>query len=89
MRSVRPIPTPSTQQAPQPPESKGTVSSLELPNPISYLLTVEQSADFLHLSTSTIRAYMRAGRLQGYRIAGKRKILIPRAALVALLQPTG
>jgi excisionase family DNA binding protein len=81
MGSMRPTPTPSTQQATQSPEGMDTVSSLDL-------LTVEQSAEFLHVSTSTIRTYMRGGRLKGYRIAGRRKLLIPRTALMALLQPT-
>jgi len=52
------------------------------------LFTVEQAAGYLHLSTSTIRAYMRQGTLKGYRIAGLRKVLIPRHALLSLLEPT-
>lgn len=51
------------------------------------LLTVEQAADYLQVSQSSIRSYIRQGRLQAYRIAGKRKVLIPRAALMALLEP--
>lgn len=51
------------------------------------LLTVEQAAQFLQVSQSSIRSYIRQGRLQAYRIAGKRKVLIPRAALLALLEP--
>ena len=51
------------------------------------LLTVEQAAAYLQLSQSSIRSYMRQGRLQAYRIAGKRKVLIPRSALLALLEP--
>src|SRR5947199_6176493 len=51
------------------------------------LLTVEQAATFLQVSQSSIRSYIRQGRLQAYRIAGKRKVLIPRSALLALLEP--
>ena len=51
------------------------------------LLTVEQAANYLQVSQSSIRSYIRQGRLQAYRIAGKRKVLIPRAALLALLEP--
>jgi len=51
------------------------------------LLTVEQAARYLHLSTSSIRAYMRQGTLKAFRIAGLRKVLIPRAELLALLEP--
>ena len=48
------------------------------------LLTVEQAAQYLQVSQSSIRSYIRQGRLQAFRIAGKRKVLIPRAALLAL-----
>ena len=51
------------------------------------LLTVEQAADYLQVSQSSIRSYIRQGKLQAYRIAGKRKVLIPRAAILALLEP--
>ena len=51
------------------------------------LLTVEQAAQYLQVSQSSIRSYIRQGRLQAYRIAGKRKVLIPRAALLSLLEP--
>jgi excisionase family DNA binding protein len=51
------------------------------------LLTVEQAAQYLQVSQSSIRSYIRQGRLQAYRIAGKRKVLIPRSALLALLEP--
>jgi excisionase family DNA binding protein len=42
------------------------------------LLTVEQAARYLHLSTSSIRAYIRQGTLRAFRVAGLRKVLIPR-----------
>jgi excisionase family DNA binding protein len=51
------------------------------------LLTVEQAANYLQVSQSSIRSYIRQGRLQAFRIAGKRKVLIPRSALLALLEP--
>ena len=51
------------------------------------LLTVEQAAEYLQVSQSSIRSYIRQGRLQAYRIAGKRKVLIPRSALLSLLEP--
>lgn len=50
-------------------------------------LTVEQAAEYLHVSQSSIRSYIRQGALEAYRIAGKRKVLIPRSALLSLLEP--
>ena len=52
------------------------------------LLTVEQAAGYLQLSTSSIRSYIRQGKLKAFRIAGLRKVLIPRAELLTLLEPT-
>ncbi len=51
------------------------------------LLTVEQAADYLQVSQSSIRSYIRQGRLKAFRIAGKRKVLIPRPELLGLLEP--
>lgn len=51
------------------------------------LLTVEQAADYLQVSQSSIRSYIRQGRLKAYRIAGKRKVLIPRVEILGLLEP--
>lgn len=51
------------------------------------LLTVEQAAQYIQVSQSSIRSYIRQGRLQAFRIAGKRKVLIHRSALLALLEP--
>lgn len=51
------------------------------------LLTVEQAAQYLQVSQSSIRSYIRQGRLQAFRIAGKRKVLIARSALLDLLEP--
>ena len=52
------------------------------------LLTVEQAAQYLQLSTSSIRSYIRQGKLKAFRVAGLRKVLIARAELLALLEPT-
>ena len=51
------------------------------------LLTVEQAANYLQLSQSSIRSYIRQGKLLAYRIAGKRKVLIKREELLTLLEP--
>jgi excisionase family DNA binding protein len=51
------------------------------------LLTVEQAAAYLQLSVSSIRSYIRQGRLRAFRVGGMRKILIPRNELLALLEP--
>ncbi len=51
------------------------------------LLTVEQAAAYLQVSQSSIRSYIRQGMLKAFRIAGKRKVLIPRTELLSLLEP--
>ena len=51
------------------------------------LLTVEQAAAYLQLSQSSIRSYIRQGKLSAFRIAGKRKVLIQRTELLKLLEP--
>ncbi len=51
------------------------------------LMTVEQAAEYLQLSQSSIRSYIRQGKLNAFRIAGKRKVLIPRTELLKLLEP--
>jgi excisionase family DNA binding protein len=50
-------------------------------------LTVEQAASYLQLSTSSIRSYIRGGKLKAFGIAGRRKVLIQRGDLMALLEP--
>jgi excisionase family DNA binding protein len=50
-------------------------------------MTVEQAADYLQLSQSSIRSYIRQGKLSAFRIAGKRKVLIHRTELLKLLEP--
>ena len=52
------------------------------------LLTVEQAAQYLQLSASSIRSYIRQGKLKAFRVAGLRKVLIARAELLTLLEPT-
>jgi excisionase family DNA binding protein len=52
------------------------------------LLTIEQAAQYLQLSTASIRSYIRQGKLKAFRVAGLRKVLIPRSELLALLEPT-
>ena len=49
---------------------------------------MEQAAQYLQLSPSSIRSYIRQGKLKAFRIAGLRKVLIARAELLALLEPT-
>ncbi|HID85803.1 MAG TPA: DNA-binding protein [Anaerolineae bacterium] len=51
------------------------------------LLSVREAADFLGLSVSTIRRYIRDGRLPAYRVAGERLLRIKRSDLEALLDP--
>ena len=51
------------------------------------LLTVEQAANYLQLSQSSIRSYIRQGKLKAFRVAGKRKVLIHREDLLKLLEP--
>jgi excisionase family DNA binding protein len=52
------------------------------------LLTVEQAAQYLQLSASSIRSYIRQGKLKAFRVAGLRKVQIARPELLALLEPT-
>jgi excisionase family DNA binding protein len=52
------------------------------------LLTVEQAAQYLQLSASSIRSYIRQGKLKAFRVVGLCKVLIARAELLALLEPT-
>jgi excisionase family DNA binding protein len=54
---------------------------------ISDLFTIEQAAQYLKVSQSSIRSYIRQGKMDAYRVAGKRKVLIPRAELMRLLVP--
>ena len=40
------------------------------------------------ISPSSIRSYIRQGKLKAFRVAGLRKVLIARSELLALLEPT-
>jgi excisionase family DNA binding protein len=51
------------------------------------LLTVEQAAYYLQLSPSSIRSYIRQGKLKAFRVAGLRKVLIASSSVLALLEP--
>lgn len=53
----------------------------------SDLFTIEQAAQYLKVSQSSIRSYIRQGKMDAFRVAGKRKVLIPRAELLRLLVP--
>lgn len=54
---------------------------------LSDLFTIEQAAGYLKVSQSSIRSYIRQGKMNAYRVAGKRKVLIPRPELMKLLVP--
>lgn len=54
---------------------------------LSDLFTIEQAAKYLKVSQSSIRSYIRQGKMNAFRVAGKRKVLIPRTELLRLLVP--
>jgi len=54
---------------------------------ISDLFTIEQAAQYLKVSQSSIRSYIRQGKMDAFRVAGKRRVLIPKAELMRLLVP--
>jgi excisionase family DNA binding protein len=68
--------------------NQGKPTATAEPSEPHNLLTVEQAAGYLQLSTSSIRSYIRQGKLKAFRVAGLRKVLIPRAELLSLLEPT-
>ncbi|MHB0913540.1 MAG: helix-turn-helix domain-containing protein [Armatimonadota bacterium] len=51
------------------------------------LFTVDQAAECLKVSQSSIRSYIRQGKIEAFRVAGKRKVLIPKEELLKLLVP--
>jgi excisionase family DNA binding protein len=63
---------------------------LDLPDLVTllYKTRLEQAADYLQISSSSIRWDIRQGTLKAFRIADLRKVLIPRAELLTLLQLT-
>ena len=54
---------------------------------LSDLFTIEQAAQCLKVSQSSIRSYIRQGKMNAFRVAGKRKVLIPKPELLKLLVP--
>lgn len=54
---------------------------------LSDLFTIEQAAQYLQVSQSSIRSYIRQGKMDAFRVAGKRKVLIPKPELLKLLVP--
>lgn len=54
---------------------------------LSDLFTIEQAAQYLKVSQSSIRSYIRQGKMNAFRVAGKRKVLIPKPELLKLLVP--
>lgn len=56
---------------------------LELPD----LCTIEQAANYLQVSQSSIRSYIRQGKIEAFRVAGMRKVLISKPELLKLLVP--
>ena len=48
---------------------------------------MEQAAQYLQLSPSLIRSYIRQGKLKAFWVAGLRKVLIARPELLTLLEP--
>ena len=71
--------TPTTASSSSPAATKAHAAS--------DLLTVEQAAAHLQVSQSSIRSYIRQGKLKAFRIAGLRKVLIPWSELLRLLEP--
>ena len=51
------------------------------------VLTAKQAKDFLQISDSTLRRYIRKGKLKAYRLAGERDLRFKREDLMALLEP--
>ena len=51
------------------------------------LFSIEQAAQYLQVSQSSIRSYIRQGKINAFRVAGKRKVLIPKPELLRLLVP--
>jgi len=54
---------------------------------LSDLFTIKQAAQYLKVSQSSIRSYIRQGKMNAFRVAGKRKVLIPKPELLRLLVP--
>jgi len=50
-------------------------------------LSVQEAAEFLRVSQTTIRRYISSGRLPAYRVGAERLIRIKHEDLVGLLSP--
>lgn len=51
------------------------------------VLTAKQAKIFLQISDSTLRRYIRKGKLKAYRLAGERDLRFKKEDLLALLEP--
>lgn len=51
------------------------------------VLTAKQAKEFLQISDSTLRRYIRKGKLKAYRLAGERDLRFRREDVLALLEP--
>jgi excisionase family DNA binding protein len=49
--------------------------------------TLKEVAEVLRIETSTAAAYVRQGRLHGFRATGGKKILVPESEVKRFLQP--
>ena len=56
------------------------------PDPLALVLTVEEAAEVLRIGRSAAYQAVRAGEIPSLRLG--RKIRVPRAALMALLDPS-
>lgn len=52
------------------------------------LMTLQEAADMLRLSTRQVREHIRRGDLFAYRIGSNGSLRIPKTAIDGLLQPT-
>ncbi len=85
-RVSRPADTPTLPSA----FPSDSLDSPHSPESSPALLTMAQAADWLQVSPSTIRSYVREGRLcalPAFRIAGARSVRIPEPELRKILQP--
>ena len=51
------------------------------------LLTLDETAELLRVSTRTVHEWIKIGRLPAVRLPGSRKVLVPREGVAAALQP--
>lgn len=60
--------------------------TLPAPAPLEPLMTKQQAAEYLSVDPGTVRKWILAGRLTGYRVGGGR-VRIPRSEVEAMLSP--